>query len=573
MTLRERVTAVSRSRSAPPLLALALLLLAASAAHPVLWHDPVHSTSEGGDLDTGLFVFFLANTSHALWHAHGHGLLVTHALNAPYGVNVMWNTAMLLPGLLLSPVTELAGPLLTLNLLVWLSPALTGFSAFLCSRRFLSTWPARLIVAFAFAFSPALTQEGNHLHLTLMPLVPPLLLLTIDLASGLRRGWLWAAAWGLVAACQVLVGEEVLVLTAGTALLLLLLLGAQHRAEVLPAVRRLAVALPVATVAGLLVAGYPLLVQFTGPGHVHGELQAHDHYKLDPVQLVVPSRGLLASRGHILSPAYLGTERLGYLGLPLLLVILVVAVLWWRRPLIRTLLVAVVVLLMMALGSTLRFDGQHTGHALPWHLVDRLPVIANVLPIRWVIFSDLLLALLLGLVVEELGRRRAWWAGLLTVAVLLLWLPRPSASQHVVVPELFASGAPGLTGTVLVVPVSVAPRSLSMTWQAVAGLGFRMPGGYAVTPDRLGRAHFGSPSTGPLLPVLSRLTRTGVAPVLDARLRAQLLQELAVDGVTTVVLGPCSHHPEEQALLEELLGAHGEHRLGTLVWTRVPRPT
>ena len=31
-------------------------------------------------------------------------------MNAPHGINLMWNTSLLLPGVLMTPVTLLAGP-------------------------------------------------------------------------------------------------------------------------------------------------------------------------------------------------------------------------------------------------------------------------------------------------------------------------------------------------------------------------------------------------------------------------------------------------------------------------------
>jgi hypothetical protein len=36
--------------------------------------------------------------------SHGHNPLVTDYLNAPEGVNLMWNTSLVLPALLLAPM-------------------------------------------------------------------------------------------------------------------------------------------------------------------------------------------------------------------------------------------------------------------------------------------------------------------------------------------------------------------------------------------------------------------------------------------------------------------------------------
>ena len=49
-----------------------------------------------------------------------HGLLpalITTGMNAPQGVNLMWNTPLLLPAVLLAPVTGLFGPQVSLTVL------------------------------------------------------------------------------------------------------------------------------------------------------------------------------------------------------------------------------------------------------------------------------------------------------------------------------------------------------------------------------------------------------------------------------------------------------------------------
>ena len=84
------------------------LLLAAYLSAPGL-PDPLHKTLGGGRGDDAIFLWFLASTCRSVFHSHGHGLLITHALNYPAGVNAMWNTG-LLPALLLAPLTALAGP-------------------------------------------------------------------------------------------------------------------------------------------------------------------------------------------------------------------------------------------------------------------------------------------------------------------------------------------------------------------------------------------------------------------------------------------------------------------------------
>src|SRR5215468_8515669 len=63
----------------------------------------------GNPDDIRLFTWYL---QHGPWSvAHGRNPLYFATMNAPAGVNGMWNTSLLLPALLLAPVTALAGPL------------------------------------------------------------------------------------------------------------------------------------------------------------------------------------------------------------------------------------------------------------------------------------------------------------------------------------------------------------------------------------------------------------------------------------------------------------------------------
>ncbi|HEV3293814.1 MAG TPA: hypothetical protein VG123_32950, partial [Streptosporangiaceae bacterium] len=82
-------------------------LLAAVALTWRLWADPAARAQAGDTPDVDLFAWFMHYDAVAI--AHGHlPALVTAAMNAPRGINLMWNTSFLLPGVLLAPVTLLA---------------------------------------------------------------------------------------------------------------------------------------------------------------------------------------------------------------------------------------------------------------------------------------------------------------------------------------------------------------------------------------------------------------------------------------------------------------------------------
>ena len=149
-------------------------------------------------------------------------------MNAPHGINLMWNTSLLLPGVLLTPVTLLAGAQTTLTLLLTLGFAGSAASLYWVLRRWgVSIGPAALGGA-VYGFSPALlASAAGHYHLE-FAVLPPLMidaLLRIVTGRGhaVRNGvWL-----GLLAAAQFFIGEELLVdtvLAAGVVLVVLIVM-------------------------------------------------------------------------------------------------------------------------------------------------------------------------------------------------------------------------------------------------------------------------------------------------------------------------------------------------------------
>ncbi|MGB8652498.1 MAG: hypothetical protein WCD35_17760, partial [Mycobacteriales bacterium] len=504
---------------------LGYLAAAALVTAPIL-RDPVHSTLGGGGGDLALFLWFLSHTHAALWHDHGAGLLVTHALNAPDGVNLMWNTSLLLPGALLSPVTELGGPVLTLNVLFVLGPALSAWSAYLCSGRFLQRTSARLVTGLVFGFSPPLMAASlGHLHLTLLPLVPPLLLLVTDAATGRGRPVRTGLLAGLLVACQLLVGEEVLVLTAGAAVLLLAVLAVQHRQLVRRRLRAVLVTGLTAAATTLVLAGVPLWVQFFGTPRLHSELQSRDQFVLDPVQMVLPtSRVWLSPAGlRTLLPVWHlnASENMGYLGLPLL--VLLVAVVWrWRRdPVVRTAAATAVGLVVLALGYHLHLAGVRTAVPTPWALSRSLPVVGSALTIRWMLVVTLLVALLVGIAVDRLpagGRQRALgWV--LVVLCLLPLVPRQfGEGSKVAAPAFFTGSAGALRGTTLLVPLPRPEIARAMAWHAQTQERSPIVEGYFLGPQRDDKTGFGTYPRRPTARILLSLVASGrsvdVSPTL-----------------------------------------------------------
>jgi hypothetical protein len=538
-----------------------------------LWLDPVHSTVGGGSGDAALFLSFLSNTAASLWSDHGHGLLVTHALNAPDQVNAMWNTSLLLPGVLLAPVTIVAGPVLTLNLILLLGPALSAWSAYLCAGRFMTRFWPRVVAGLLFGFSPALlSAELGHPHLTLLPVVPPLLLVGVDLLSGRGRPVRSGLMLGLLVAAQLLTGEEVLALTGVTGVVLAVVLGSQHRSLLRSRIRPVLQGSAVAGLTAAVLVGYPLLVQLTGPGSVRGGVQPHDVYVLDPLTLATPNSVPVWHLNPFQGIPVLhlnNAEDMGYLGVPLLLLVTVIA--WWGRRLLvaRTAALTAAVLLVLAMGDTLHLAGGRKNVLLPWALTRGAPLLNSLLPVRLMLIVALLLAVLVGLWLDE--KRRPVSSAIRSAAVLLALLPlvphaladvRPNGT-----PSFFTGRARPSGGTVLVIPYPRHANATAMLWQAASGMSFAMPGGYFIGPQRDGQAGFGDHPVRPTERYLVEL-EAGRPVAVTADVRRAVRDDIAYWGVDDIVLGPTPSQHNLLVFVVALTRQQPQRTGGVLRWTR-----
>jgi hypothetical protein len=85
-----------------PWLVVGCYVLGAFALTWRLWADPAGQMVAGNSGDINLFAWFMRDIATAVSHGRLPAL-VTTGLNAPQGINLMWNTSVLLPGLVLAP--------------------------------------------------------------------------------------------------------------------------------------------------------------------------------------------------------------------------------------------------------------------------------------------------------------------------------------------------------------------------------------------------------------------------------------------------------------------------------------
>ncbi|HWB67248.1 MAG TPA: hypothetical protein VG708_10535, partial [Mycobacteriales bacterium] len=162
-----------------------------------LWAAPSRRVTAGNPNDSRLYVWYL---QHAAWcMTHGHNPFVFTTMNAPDGINAMWNTSIIVPGVLLTPVTLLANPSVSYDVLLVGGITVATVAAFALLRRLVRNDVAAAIGALLYGFSPAIVAAGiGHLSLAITAAIPVVLLLVEQIVVGQRRPVVLGVVLGVV---------------------------------------------------------------------------------------------------------------------------------------------------------------------------------------------------------------------------------------------------------------------------------------------------------------------------------------------------------------------------------------
>jgi hypothetical protein len=491
----------------------------------LLWANPSGLRQNGDVEDVNQATWFVRYAATAVQHLRLPALTTT-TLNAPHGVNLMWNTSLLLPGVVVSPITILFGPQAALTALLAIGLAGSAASMFYVLRRWNASPLAAALGGALYGFSPALVNSGIGHYALVLAILPPLLVdrvlrLVTSQGRPVRNGiWL-----GLMAAAQLFISEEALVDTAIAAVLLLVVLALCRPREVLPRVRPIAAGLAVAAAVGAALTARALWVQFHGVSakgaaatviiNYHGQLT---NLGTLPNAFINPSEGVLLhthATGVIANnyPQPL-PEYLAYLGVLLIIVLLFAIVYFWRHLPVRVAGLTWLLLEWLGMGAKpLQPHFTLPASLLPWGLVQHLPVIDGLVPDRLAILADAaaaaVLAFSLDLVRSGQCALFANWrhgakiaTGIAAVALLPL-VPAPYATAPVT--PLPAGWTATFTvlhlapdARVLLAPYPYSGTSQVMRWQAASAEPATMIGGDFIAPNKPGR--------------LGRAGRSGMTP-------------------------------------------------------------
>ena len=388
----------------------------ASRSSGTCGQDTSLSTATCACSDSGQQIWFTAWPAHAL--LHGLNPFYSRAVWAPKGTNLLVNASSPLIGLLLAPLTWAFGPVASTNIALTLAPGLSAWGCFMACRRIVTWRWAALVGALLFGYSPFVISSIRQGHLGLGLLVlPPLMLAWLDeiFAKQQRPAWMSGLVLGLLVAAQFLISPEVLVMTVVVAAIGIfvaaILAGISwFREHFLHALRALGVATGIS--AALLAA--PAWFALDGPGHIVGSVWPGLNYfgnKLNDIwapdsPASDASAGAFSPYGHTLANLGLTGPNPAYLGYGAIAAAALAIVVAWRRKTSLALACAAIGSLVLSLGGTgFRDDILRSFTWLPWQSVFQWPVLDDVLPTRFALFTELAAAVLVAIGIDGARRR------------------------------------------------------------------------------------------------------------------------------------------------------------------------
>jgi hypothetical protein len=542
-----------------------------------LWLDPNHRLQADNIQDQGFFEFVLAHAARSVTHLTNP--LFDGQVNVPDGVNMMANTSILGLAIPLTPVTLLFGPGAAFAVLAALAPALTATAWYwVLSRHVVKTRLAAVVGGAFCGFAPGFVAQSNGHPNVAGQFMVPLILWQVAKLRGCRHPVRTGLVLGLMITFQAFINEEVLLFTAVAAALLVLVLGVSRPAELRAALRPGLIGLGTAGGLALVLLAYPLWFQFLGPQHYKAVPALSVSYYSDVGSyLNYPSRSLAGApssgywmRSH---PA----EQNSFYGWPLLILVLVIAVWQWRNLVVRGATVVALFFAAMSLGARIKVYNHDLGPG-PFRLVNWLPVIDSVVPVRVALMVIPALGVLVAIGLDQLVRaprregspRPVWYA--LFVAALLPLFPMPlHTTTGPPIPSFVTAGtwrqyvAPG--HSVVLVPLPNIGHLEGQRWSAQQRLDMPIAGGYFLGPDAGPdkRALYGAPYR-PTAALLDNIGRYGKPKTITEVDRQNMINDLRYWHAAVVLIGDIPRADLLKATVRDLLGEEPQRIGGAWVW-------
>jgi hypothetical protein len=417
--------------------------------------------------------------------AHGLNPFVTDWVWAPLGINLAWTTFVPLLALISIPLQVTVGEPATYNIIAVLMLPLAAFAAFLLCRRVTGAfWPS-ILGGYIFGFSPHLLGEvlGHLVVIAVFP-VPIIALVTLKRLDGEISAARFTAMLALLLVTEFLCSVDLfatMTLVGGFSLLLALVLfknDARIRRLIVPIIGGYLISLAVLS---------PYFYYLLAFGHPSGPIWPPSWFSADLIGFLVPRQTVWwGSLDFVtaISRRFTGTimENGDYLGVVLLVFVEIFRRRFWPTPVGKFLTILLLVIIVAAIGPILHIAGVAGDFPMPWAIFQRLPLIENILPVRFMMYAFLVIAVAMAMLFATSSARPL--TKCVAAAVILISIaPNPSASfwvSPIEIPAFFTDRnyVRELSPREIILPLPFSQTGNSMYWQSQSDMYFRMAGGW-----------------------------------------------------------------------------------------------
>jgi hypothetical protein len=479
--------------------ALALLVYAAAA---LVWQE--HAVAHlGGSCaclgtDPSMFMWSMVWWPHAI--LNGLNPFVTHVMWVPNSIDLAANTSVPGPALLASPLTALAGPVVSYNVLMLIAPITGAWFAYRLGLYLTRAPAASILCGYLYGFSTyGLGELQGHMQLVFTFAAPATALLTLKRLDGRISVRRYVTLMTLVLIAQMSCGTEMLftltcmgvvVLAAGW-----VFSSPERRRRIVGVLAPLAGAYAITAIVCAPFIYYVL----TGP---QVALDRGMAFPADALSFVIPTviTQIGGERFSAVSNAFVAgyVETGTYVGLPVVIMVAAFAIQRWRTRAANILLTVLAVAVVWSLGFALNIDG-HATIALPWKLIGGLRDLNEILPSRIGVYVVLVCAVIvaLWLTAPRSSPLRRWPLALLGVVLII---PNTGYfNQQLNEPSFFTTTLYRhyLTRNEIVLPIPYGTNGPGLLWQASAHMYFRMASGNFYLPADYGVQPFVQEALGP----------------------------------------------------------------------------
>jgi len=537
--------------------------------YPVILH--INSAYIGTGADPELFMWFIKWVQFSIEHLNNP--LVSKYILLPDGVNLMWNTSVILASFILSPITKFFGVVVSYNIIVISGFWFSAFAAYIATLRFVNSNTASFFSGLIYGYSPyMIAQSFGHPHVTLAFIPPLLIWLGYDVLVSRKIGILKSGTiLGILLFCQLILGEELLASEIIIGIFALAVAGLLNRKDLKQNYSYVVKVLLIGTALSFVLSSPFLFVQFLGPAKPSGVLQPQNVFVTDMLNFIVPGPFQLLKTDTTLNivSGFTGnaSEWGGYIGIPFLLIILYTTSRWYTDKKVKFLAYLILITVVLSMGPYLHINGHTTGMPLLWSLFGSLPLLEHLLPGRLMLYVFLLSGIMIAIYISNISKRSKpskFLAYLFFTFGLIFIVPAlPYPVQNVVIPSFFTDSIKYYipeNSNVFIVPMSQAGEGTAMMWQTASDMWFRMPEGYAINSNGFG------PNPSLFTKVIEYIQEYGRYPPIDPGIEAEMYGYLKYNNISYVIVGPTKNDQAVISFLDFLFNKDPVMVDGIYIW-------